>query len=190
MRPVQDLVLTKYKREHIGDAALLEVEKDAYDSSGDVPRTPYAPTSAVVTRREVGLTSEMWNLSLELEAFLERPWQIKEVVEKNTFMTGAQMIYLMISLKNACKPSNSLRILNFPAGITVAQRRRTKAVIRADSIHPVIQKARKILAEQLTTRFLTTPPSEARLVQLCMSKQANARKVSCCNVPTIMEGAG
>ncbi|KAL1530450.1 hypothetical protein AB1Y20_001353 [Prymnesium parvum] len=177
MKPIQDEVLTAYKRTHAGETVLLEQEEvDGYDSASEVPRTPFASKTNNVARRDVGLTSEMWNVSLELEAFAERPYQIKELVEKCPYLTGAQSVHLMISLRAANKPSLCLPIKLFPTGVKVEDRSRKAATIAADSIHPMVIAARKSLCAELTSRFLTDLPSETRLVQLYMSKQADMTK--------------
>lgn len=178
MRPIQDHVITKYKREHIGETVLLETEEhDDQYTDDEEPRTQFSPTVKAITRRDVGLGSDAWNTSLELEAFLERPWGIKELVEKCPYLTGAQMTFLMISLQKNNAPEKDLKIKTFPLSASLKHRNRATAVIKADSIHPVVVVARKELVEQLNKRFLTTMPSETRLVQLYMSKQAKAAKL-------------
>lgn len=179
MRPIQDPVITKYKREHISEVVLLETsdkEGDSDDEGSLQPTSPFA-VPRNITRREVGLDSAAWEASLQLESFLERPFQVKELVENCATLTGGQMIFLMASLRSSCSASRALIIKNFPPTAALKDRKRSLAEISADSIHPMILRARVELEAQLEKRFFSTPPSETRLVQLYMSKQADAAKI-------------
>lgn len=89
------------------------------------------------------------------------------------YFAGAHVIFCMLSLKAANAPHKDLILRNFPKGMSVLERKRSRAVLRADSIHPMITIARKTLIEEIDSRFFQSMPSEARLVQLMMSKQAN-----------------
>lgn len=93
-------------------------------------------------------------------------------MEKCHFVTGAQCMHMMLSLKAACVPGEDLIILSFPQGLKIEDRKRSLFVMNADSIHPMITTARSVMTEQINQRFLQEMPSETRLVQLFMSKQA------------------
>lgn len=173
MKPILDSVLSKYKREHVGETALLETEHDDYDSDGEVVRSQYAPLVSQITRRDVGLSSDMWDASLELEAFMDRPFNIKELIEKCPYITGAQCIFVMLSLKAANRSNLDLQILSLPASSKLEDRKRSSCLMKSDSIHPMIVAARSEIVTQLDARFFQDMPSETRLVQLYMSKQAD-----------------
>ena len=55
------------------------------------------PGLAVPASR-LGLTSDQWDASLELEAFLRLPFELKDVLEHKGYLTGTQSMQLMHTL--------------------------------------------------------------------------------------------
>lgn len=71
---------------------LLEDSSASDDSDEEgAPRAAFH-AARKVSRRDVGLDSRAWDASLELESFLARPYQIKEMVEHCPYVTGAQVL--------------------------------------------------------------------------------------------------
>lgn len=89
MRPILDPVLLKYKREHANDTAILEAQNlDEYDSGDDsTPRGVFTAASRAVERKNIGFDSTMWDCNLELEAMVTKPFEIKELLDKNRWIT-------------------------------------------------------------------------------------------------------
>jgi hypothetical protein len=89
LRPVIDPVIDTYKREnrHKKDAI---VEQDDSD--------PASKLGKAVPATQLGLSADDWDNSLELEAFLDHPFQIKETIEFKGYCTGAQALFLVYDL--------------------------------------------------------------------------------------------
>ena len=117
------------------------------------------------------LSSTNWEASLEIEAFLARAQDIKDVVEHHPNLTAAQGFVFMTNLLKSCTKKRSLSIKLFPASSTLADRTRKRAVVAFDKVHPMIAVARTVMAAQINTRFLQYEPSEPRMVQMFMCKQ-------------------
>ena len=166
MKPILDPVLIKYRRMHANEVVLLEKETSSDDSSGEQPRGPYSIAAREVDRRKVGFSESTWSANLELEAFLEKPALMKELIEKKPTVTGAQTFQLHYNLKKSCAASKALTIKLHPATVSVEDRRRKSEVVPADSVLPLVVEGRKEMIAQLDKRFFTKPPSEARLVQI------------------------
>ena len=178
MRPVLDGVLRRYKREHATDTAVVEAVSED-DDSGDesLPQGRFQAASRAVMRRDVGFCEETWNANLEAEAFLSRPAEIKEILEHRPNVTAAQGLQLIISLSKKCQPSQDLGILMFPTSTALKHRKREALVVEARAISGMVTTARREIVQQIETRFLNKRFSDARLIQVYMSKQAPASKV-------------
>lgn len=76
-----------------------------------------------------------------------------------------------------CGANKPLPINLFPESISLRDRDRKSAMVDTVNICTAVKEARKEMISQLDKRFFTTPPSEARLVKIYMSKQLPASKV-------------
>lgn len=178
MRPILDQVLSAYRREHADDAAIIEVrDEDPDDSDGAVPRGPFRLASKELTRKEIRFTEDQWNANLEAEAFLTRPAEIKTTLEHRPTVTGAQGVQLMIALKKQSALSKPLEIMLFPQSPSLKHRPRTASFVPAANLNALISTARKEMSKQIDQRFVDKRFSDARLIQIYMSKQMPAAKV-------------
>jgi hypothetical protein len=81
-----DPAVDKFKRENrINKEAI--VEENESDQGSKVGR----PVSAM----DLGLTTQEWEDTREMEAFLSYSFDIKETIEKRPYCTGAQAIQLL-----------------------------------------------------------------------------------------------
>ena len=102
---------------------------------------------------------------------------IEKKLPKEATVTGAQSYYLMGRLRARCdKP---LQVQDFPATAKVADRKRASGdTLERSDIAECVQIARRVFKSELTDRFFGTSmddrPSQSRLVQIYMSKQARA----------------
>ena len=48
------------------------------------------------------MSADEWDMSLEMEAFLEHPFQIKESIKHKGYMTGAQGLIVLADLMKGC----------------------------------------------------------------------------------------
>ena len=178
MRPILDPVLSAYRREHIDDAAIIEVcDEDPDDSDGEVPRGPFRLASKELTRKEIRFTDDQWNANLEAEAFLTRPAEIKTTLEHRPTVTGAQGVQLMIALQKQSALSKPLEIMLFPQSPSLKHRPRTASLVPAANLNALVSTARKEMSKQIDKRFVDKTFSDARLIQIYMSKQMPAAKV-------------
>ena len=177
MRPILTPVFQKYKREHATEVVLLELYTSDDDSDDEVPRGPYSVPARAVDRKKVGFTDAAWEANLEFEAFLTKPAEMKELIEKKKTITGAQSFQLHYNLQKSCAPTRPLLIQLFPESISVKDRTRAFATLPADKLLPLVIEGRKEMVLQLEKRFFSIMPSEARLVQIFISKQVPAEKI-------------
>ena len=177
MRPILTPVLGNYRRAAPTDVSVLDVYTSDDDSDDEQPRGQFSAAARQIERRKVGFTEDGWEANLQLEAFLRRPSEIKDVVEMNPALTGAQSLQLHHQLRKKCRRDATLDILLFPVSMAVKDRQRQSATIRADCLHGLVVEGRKVMVDQLTQRFFSVPPSEGRLVQAWMSKQMSAAKL-------------
>ena len=181
MRPIIDMVTSKYRREHANDEAILdpEHEPNAYDSNDDMPTRQFEAAGTVLTRREIGFDNTSWACNLELEALLTRPAGIKMMMDKYTHITAAQCMHVFKDLQKSMRANKPLDILLHPVDIGLKARKRKVATIAADSVTPIVTKGRAEMCTQLEARFFTDRPTDCRLVLMLMSKQANAEVWMC-----------
>jgi hypothetical protein len=166
LKPGIDSAVMNYKQKNRGKAAFMEI------TEGETP--------VEVSANELGLTENQWSDSLELDAFLEDCWEVKEIIEKNTKLTGAQAYQMLDRLRS--DPNGSVNTFHAPLSLKMVDRTRNHArVVPNDELCDAVRVAKQVLSEDLTERmFLTTPdsrPSESRLVQLFMSKQMPVESV-------------
>ena len=83
----------------------------------------------------------------------------------------------MIVLKTISKETRSLPISLLPQSPALKHRKREPSVVAATDLSPMIQTARKELIRQIEQRFINKRFSDARLIQIYMSKQMDASKV-------------
>jgi hypothetical protein len=168
LRPVIDPVVDAFKRENRG-------KKDAIVENDDDNPTSRLGKPVPVTA--IGLSGEDWDRSLELEAFLDHPYQIKESIEHKGYVTGATSLFLLNDLMKGCSAEKSLTVKLHPSTAKLADRQRQPEERKADALHELTKTARAEMAEQLAARFFEGErPSDTRLVQIWMSKQRPAEK--------------
>ena len=167
LHPVLDPAVEKFKRENRGKRDAI-VESDESESSGD-------KGGRTVPAVELGLSPAEWDEGIEVEAFLERSWQTKELIEKGKkgsgLITGAQSLMLMHNLKSSCDASKPLTVKLLPPSPSLEDRCRATEERRASSLGVCVSTARSVMQEELQARFFGERPSNSRMVQLHMSKQ-------------------
>ena len=167
MHPVLDPAVEKFKRENRSRKDAI-VESDETESSGD-------RAGRAVPAVELGLTPAEWDEGIEMEAFLDRAYQTKELIEKGKqgsgLITGAQSLMLMHNLKNSCDAAKPLSVKLLPASPSLDDRDRVTEERSASLLGGCVTMARSVMATELTDRFFGERPSNARMVQLHMSKQ-------------------
>ena len=119
----------------------------------------------------VYLCSEQWDSSLEMEAFLEYPFQIKQSIEHKGYLTGAQSLCLHHDLTQGCKSDQPLSVKAHPPSASMADRKRKTETRGASELDEMIVKGRTILAAEVSARFFGERPSNVRMVQAYMCKQ-------------------
>jgi hypothetical protein len=126
----------------------------------------------------LGLSSEQWDASLEIEAYLDHPYQIKESIEHKGYVTGATSLFLLHDLKKGCADDKSLTVKAHPPTAKLADRVRQTETRKAEDLHSSISTARRIMVKELDERFFDDAerPSNTRLVQCWMGKQRQAEK--------------
>ena len=143
----------------------------------EVPCGPYSVPARALDRKKVGFTDAAWDANMEFEAFLTKPAEMKELIEKKKTVTGAQSFELHYNLAKSCAPTRPLLIQLFPESIAVKDRTRASTTLPADQLLPLVIEGRKEMVLQLEKRFFSIMPSEARLVQIFISKQVPAEKI-------------
>ena len=97
---------------------------------------------------------------------------MKETIEHKGYCTGAQGLMLLYDLKhNYCDVDARLQIKALPATLKLADRERSIELRDAKDINVMIDNARLTLSNELEERCFLRRPSNARMVQLYMSKQ-------------------
>jgi hypothetical protein len=169
LKPVIDPVVETYKRENRG-------KKDAVVE--DDESNPRSRVGTAVPASALGLSSEQWDVSLEIEAYLDHPYQIKESIEHKGYVTGATSLFLLHDLKKGCADDKSLTVKAHPPTAKLADRVRQTETRKAEDLHSSISTARRIMVKELDERFFDDAkrPSNTRLVQCWMGKQRLAEK--------------
>ena len=163
LRPVIDRVIEHYKTMHRNNKEAI-VEDDPDDEGSKLGKS--------VPATGLGLTSDQWDESLELEAFLEHPYLIKEAIEHVGYMTGAQALCSIDNLRGCCANAGGpLRIKAHPPSAKLLDRTRKEIDRPAHDVSEMVKLGRQIMAQELKLRFFVEVPSPARLVQAYMSKQ-------------------
>jgi hypothetical protein len=164
---VLDPVIDEFKRNNKG-------KKDAIVEEDD--ENPTSKLGKAVPASQIGLTADDWDASLELEAFLDHPFQIKETIEHKGYCTGAQGLYLVHDLIKGCADDKSLTVKLFPKDAKLESRKRELEVREGSDLYSLTTTARQVLAEECQSRFFGERPSNLRLVQMWMSKQRAPEK--------------
>lgn len=163
LKPVLDPVLGRWKRENSGkqDAIVDANDENACNNRIGTP----------VPASKLGLSTDEWDVSLEMEAFLEHPFQIKECIEHKGYMTGAQGLIALADLQKCCEDQQPLVVKQQPPTPKLIDRKRKPESRAAHLLSTEVQTGRSVLAAQLRERFfIGEVPSDVRMVQLYMSK--------------------
>ena len=191
MHPVLNSAVEKYKRQNRG-------KKDAIVECDESEGTGTNRAGVSVAAAELGLSPTDWDEGIELEAFLERPWKTKELIEKGKtgamrpaahplalsstnddaiecapqgLITGAQSLMLMHNLRASNEANKPLSVKLLPPSLSLEDRQRATEQRQPSSLGPCVVQAREVMVKELTDRFFGERPSNARMVQLHMSKQ-------------------
>ena len=162
LKPVLDDVLDKWKRENRG-------KKDAIVEDDD--DDPGAKMGKPVPATSLGLSSDDWDISLELESFLEYPFAIKESIEHKGYLTGAQAHVLIYDLMQGCRGDVPLLLKLHPRSVRLADRKREEHSRVAADLSIILSEARRVMNDELKVCFFGERPSNLRMVQMFMSKQ-------------------
>lgn len=170
LRPVIDPVIAQYKAKN---------SSDRLDCAASIVETDDNGHSTEVRLSKVGMTPDQWEQSLQLESHLRQPYEVKESIEKNKSLTGAQSYILLKQLRDSC--DRPLQTWSFPRSISISDRSRALGPSFAmEALCQPVQTARTVLKEELDSRVFGTDadsrPSESRLVALYMSKQLPPEK--------------
>ena len=158
-----------YKRENRG-------KKDAIVEDDEI--NPASRLGKAVAASAIGLSGDQWDQSLEIEAYLDHPFQIKDSIEHKGYVTGATALFLLHDLKKGCSDDKALTVKISPPTAKLEDRVRAVETRKAEDLHESIVTARDIMIRELDTRFFEQAerPSNTRCVQLWMSKQYPAEK--------------
>lgn len=170
LRPAIDPAVEEFKRANKGEKeAIVEPNESDQGSKTGVP----------VPASDLGLEFKDWDNSCEALAFLEYPYTIKEAIEHKGYATGAQGLVMLHNLmENHCDKDEPLNVKPLPKTCSLADRDRLPLVVKEQKeVDAIIDLARAELKEQLQTRFFTNRPSNARMVQMYMTKQPGAEGV-------------
>ena len=165
LKTTLDAVVGRWKREHNSKPDAI-VELDPQDD-------PNSKVGVPVPAQNLGMSGDEWDMSLEMEAFLEHPFQIKESIEHKGYMTGAQGLIVLADLMKGCANDKPLVVKLHPPTAKLVDRKRKDELRPARLLCPVIAAGRTVLAKELRERFFdgAEVPSDVRLVQLYMTKQ-------------------
>ena len=169
LRPAIDRAVDVFKRNNKGNQeAIVEPNESDQGSKAGKP----------VPAAELGLSTEDWDLSTQLEAFLEYPYETKEAIEHKGYCTGAQATILLHDVMSThCDVKQPLRVKPLPSSLKVSDRERPPVRAEASTLDYSIDLARKELGSQLRSRIFDKRPSNARCVQLYMCKQLEAKAI-------------
>ena len=128
---------------------------------------------------DLGLTTQEWEDTREMEAFLSYSFDIKETIEKRPYCTGAQAIQLLYDLKeNFCDPEAGLIVRDFPSSLSIQDRelrndKSTFTTKESDSLCSAVTTAGKVLRDELNARVFhgssDLRPSNTRLMLGCQA---------------------
>ena len=169
LRPVLDAVIDKYKRENRSNKEAI-VESNESEQGSKVGKA--------VAASEMGLSSDDWEKTMELEAFVDQPFAIKEVIEHGSKaglvagpVTGAQSLMMMADLIKTCEPEAPLAVSLCPPTAALKDRERVVEERPGSQLSTMIDTGRDTLKDELESRFFIARPSNTRLVQCYLSKQ-------------------
>jgi hypothetical protein len=169
LRPAIDPSVEKYKKDNKGNKEAI-VEPNESDQGSKAGKA--------VPATELGLAADDWAANQELEGFLAYPYDIKETIEHKGTCTGAQALMLLYDvMANFCNPNAMLETKALPASLKMADRSRKSEIVSPADLNSIVDDARVVLREELQARCFDARPSNARLVQLYMSKTMDAKDV-------------
>ena len=113
LKPVLSPVVDKWVTEN---RMVKEAIVEADDSN------PAAKVGKGVPASRLGLNATGWDQSLEVEAFLDHPYALKEAMEHKLYMTGAQSLICLSDLMKGCEEKGDLDLKLHPATASVADR--------------------------------------------------------------------
>lgn len=169
LRPVLDPVVEKFKRANKNNKEAI-VESNESEQGSKVGQA--------VPASELGLTSQDWDATVEVEGFLDQPFAIKQTIEHGSKagdvagqVSGAQSLIMMHDLMQSCDEDAPLHVFSIPTTASLKDRERKEERRSANDLCYMISVARAVLKEEIESRFFVARPSNARLVQCYMSKQ-------------------
>ncbi|KAL1525060.1 hypothetical protein AB1Y20_019933 [Prymnesium parvum] len=113
-----------------------------------------------------------------MESFLSYPYDIKQSIEHCGFCTGAQAMMLLFDLKqNYCNPRAILEVKALPPSLKLSDRARPIEQKRTELLSKMLDQARSIMHEEVSSRCFRQRSSNARMVQLYMSKQMDVKEI-------------
>ena len=133
-----------------------------------------------VPSTKLGMNTNDWDTSLELEAFLEYCFRIKDVVEFKSFLTGAQAYILFWHLMQGCQPHLPLVVKLHPQTARMSDRERKEEVRSSQELDIATKRARITMWNEMQSRFFEgaerpsnvcphiRTPLSTRLVRACM----------------------
>ncbi|KAK3284010.1 hypothetical protein CYMTET_8320 [Cymbomonas tetramitiformis] len=150
LRVAIDSELQAYKQENRQNKeAIVEANES---ESGSKAGTP-------VPASDIGLESDDWDKSQELESFLSYPFDIKETIEHSGICTASQAMILLHDLKSDfCSSVAPLAVKVFPPSLDISQRERAEKIREAEELHTVVQTARAVLRDELDSRIFFSSP--------------------------------
>lgn len=101
--------------------AIVERNESEQGSKAGVP----VPASAL------GLSSDQWDDSIQVEAFLKQCFEVKEMLEHKGHLTGAQSMMMLHQLMKDTSAEFSLTVAKFPTNLTEAARN-TRATVKME----------------------------------------------------------
>ena len=102
-----------------------------------------------VSAMQLGMTADDWEVSLEVEAFLNYPFVIKDTIEHKGYLTGAQALILLNDLKDGCHRSVPLTVRLHPESATLKDRTRKEQPRRSSTLSWMTLEARRLMQREL-----------------------------------------
>jgi hypothetical protein len=170
LRLIIDQVVDAYKREHRNKKDAI-VEDDEEDPTSRVGKA--VPATAL------GLSGDAWDRSLEIEAFLDHPYTIKDSIEHKGYVTGAISLFLLHNLKKGCASDKPLQVKLFPSTAKLVDRERQseRCASRVTCTSSSQLRARSWKTSWLCASSVSAPPTLASSRFGCAS---NTRRRSGC----------
>lgn len=169
LRAAIDPTVEKFKKDHKNCKEAI-VETNESDEGSKAGRA--------VPASEIGLTPDDWECNQEMESFLSYPYDIKQCIEHCGFCTGAQAMMLLFDLKqNYCNHRAMLEVKALPPSLKLTDRARPMEQKKPELLSDMLATARVIMQEEVDRRCFRQRSSNARMVQLYMSKQMDVKEI-------------